>query len=309
MARLRVRFGSVVATVATLLVAVRFASMFAASSAAAEEKVYLHQDWRLASSCDAKSTGEQVSAVGFDVSKWHRTNLPNTAVGALVDDGTYKDPMMGTNLKSLPGMDYSTKHFFAIQDMPKDSPFVCSWWWRTEFVAPADFAGKVQWLHLLGINYRANVWVNGKKIADSKDVVGTFVTFEFDVTKYLQPGKGNAIALEIFAPLRNDLGITWVDWNPTPADKDMGIWKEVFLTADNGVSVRNPYVTSKLENDYKAATLTVSADLRNTTDKPVDGVLAAEIEGGIHIKQDVKLAAGETKDKLLLRGGQIFGRS
>ena len=106
----------------------------------------------------------------------------------------------------------------------------------------------------------------------------------------------NAIALEIFAPLKNDLGITWVDWNPTPADKDsLGIWKEVFLTADDGVSVRNPYVTSKLENDYKAAALTVSADLRNTSDKAVDGVLAAEVEGGIHIKQDVKLAAGETK--------------
>ena len=127
--------------------------------------------------------------MGFDVSKWHRTNLPNTAVGALVDDGTYKDPMMGTNLKSLPGMDYSTKHFFAIQDMPKDSPFICSWWWRTEFVAPADFAGKVQWLHLLGINYRANVWVNGKKIADAKDVAGTFVTFEFKVSKYWSPGR------------------------------------------------------------------------------------------------------------------------
>ena len=296
MARLRVRFGSAVATAATLLMcAAAFASMFVSPSAAAEEKVYLHQDWRLASSCDAKATGEQVSAVGFDVSKWHRTNLPNTAVGSLVDDGTYKDPMMGTNLKSLPGMDYPTKHFFAIQDMPKDSPFVCSWWWRTEFVAPADFAGKVQWLHLLGINYRANIWVNGKKIADAKDVAGTFVTFEFNVSKYLEPGKGNAIALEIFAPQKNDLGITWVDWNPTPADKDMGIWKEVFLTADDGVSVRNPYVTSKLENDYKAAALTVSADLRNTSDKPVDGVLAAEVEGGIHIKQDVKLAAGETK--------------
>ena len=104
------------------------------------------------------------------------------------------------------------------------------------------FCGKVQWLHLLGINYRANVWVNGKKIADSKDVAGTFVTFEFNVSKYLEPGKGNVIALEIFAPQKYDLGITWVDWNPTPADKDMGIWKEVFLTADDGVSVRNPYV-------------------------------------------------------------------
>ena len=42
---------------------------------------------------------------------------------------------------------------------------------------PAEFEGKTQWLHLLGINYRANVWINGKKVADAKDVAGTFVTF------------------------------------------------------------------------------------------------------------------------------------
>ena len=293
MARLRVRFGSAAALVWRLWRCACWCWCRRARLPRRRSISIRIGGWT--SSCDAKATGEQVSTVGFDVSKWHRTNLPNTAVGALVDDGTYKDPMMGTNLKSLPGMDYSTKHFFAIQDMPKDSPFVCSWWWRTEFVAPADFAGKVQWLHLLGINYRANVWVNGKKVADAKDVAGTFVTFEFNVSKYLEPGKGNAIALEIFAPQKYDLGITWVDWNPTPADKDMGIWKEVFLTADDGVSVRNPYVMSKLENDYKAAALTVSADLRNTADKPVEGVLSAEIEGGIRIKQDVKLAAGEAK--------------
>jgi len=35
-------------------------------------------------------------------------------------------------------------------------------------------AQKISWLDFLGINYRANVWLNGKKIADAKDVAGTF---------------------------------------------------------------------------------------------------------------------------------------
>ena len=292
MARLRIRLAFAAAMVAGLVGWLADAPL---AAAAPGQKIYLHQDWRLQSSCDAKATGEQVSMPGFDVSQWHRTNLPNTAVGALVDDGTYKDPMVGMNLRSLPGMDYSTKHFFAIQDMPKDSPFVCSWWWRTEFVAPEDFAKKIEWLNLLGINYRANVWVNGKKVADAKDVAGTFVTFEFNVSDVLKPGKANALALEIFAPQKYDLGITWVDWNPTPADKDMGIWKEVFLTVSDGVTVRNPFVSSKLENEYKSAALTVSADLRNASDKPVEGVLHASIEGLGQVKQTVKLAAGETK--------------
>jgi exo-1,4-beta-D-glucosaminidase len=178
--------------------------------------------------------------------------------------------------------------------MPKDSPFGCSWWFRTEFAVPADFEKKTQWLNLLGINYRANIWINGKKVADEKDVAGTFVTFEFDVSKFLVPGKANGLALEIFAPQKNDLGITWVDWNPTPADKDMGIWKEVYLTATDSVSLRNSFVASKLDTEYKTAALTVSADVRNSSAGAVEGVLRVVI-GDLQVRQTVKLAARETK--------------
>src|SRR6266849_6258755 len=229
------------------------------------EKIYLDKDWQLQSSCEVKADGEQVSAVGFDVSKWHHTNLPNTVVGALVDDKTYPDPTYGTNLKLLPGMGYSSKTFFALQDMPKDSPFRCSWWFRTEFALPADFDRKTNWLHFLGINYRANVWLNGQKIADANDVAGTFATFEFNVSKALHAGQPNALAVEISAPGKNDLGITWVDWNPTPTDKYIGFLKEVFRNSSCDVALRNPFVSSKLDTDYKNAALTVSADLHNAS--------------------------------------------
>jgi exo-1,4-beta-D-glucosaminidase len=265
-----------------------------ASLASEPERLSLNKAWELQSSCEAKASGEQVSQVGFDASKWHHTNLPSTVVGAQVNDKTYPDPMYGTNLKSLPGMDYSSKTFFAMQDMPKDSPFRCSWWFRTEFALPAEIEGKAKWLHFLGINYRANVWINGQKIGDTKDVAGTFRTFEFDASKLLHGGKQNAIGLEIFAPGKNDLGITWVDWNPTPADKDMGIWKDVFLTTSGDVTLRNPFVASKLDADLRAAALTVSADLRNVSRQIVSGVFRAEIDGA-QVSQPVTLAAGEAK--------------
>ncbi|HEY2352861.1 MAG TPA: glycoside hydrolase family 2 protein, partial [Candidatus Acidoferrum sp.] len=154
--------------------------------------------------------------------------------------------------------------------------------------------GKINWLHFNGINYRANVWLNGEKIADAKDVAGTYRTFEFNVTKLLKRGAPNALAVEVTAPGKNDLGITWVDWNPTPPDKDMGLWKEVFLTQSAAVSVRNPFVSSKLGSDYKTAALTVSADLRNVSGQPVRGILRAEIDR-IRVSQNVALAAGEIK--------------
>jgi exo-1,4-beta-D-glucosaminidase len=257
-------------------------------------RVYLHNGWQVQSSCVAKAAGEQISTVGFDPASWHKTDLPATVVGALVTDKTYPDPYFGINLKTLPGMNYSNKSFFAIQDMPAGSPFLCSWWFRTEFAAPANLGQKNSWLHFLGINYRANVWLNGVKIGDAKDVAGTYRAFEFNVSKNLQPGKTNAVALEIFAPQKDDLGITWVDWNPTPADRDMGIWKEVFLTTSGDVSVRHPFVASKLDSEYKTAALNVSADLRNTSDYAVKGILHGNIDG-IQLEQPVELAAGESR--------------
>jgi exo-1,4-beta-D-glucosaminidase len=257
-------------------------------------KVFLNQGWQLQSSCVAKASGEKISTAGFDAASWHKATIPATVVGALVTDKTYPDPNYGTNLKSIPGMDYSSKSFFALQDMPKDSPFRCSWWYRTEFTPPAGAPNALTWLHFLGINYRANIWINGKKIAGEKEVAGTYRTYEFDVTKNLQPGKTNALALEISAPGKDDLGITWVDWNPTPPDKDMGIWKDVFLTASGDVTVRNPYVASQLDNSFTFAALTASADLHNGADHPVQGNLKFEMEG-IQLNQPVTLAPGESK--------------
>lgn len=241
-----------------------------------------------------KASGAEISAAGFEAKGWHHSDIPSTVVGALVTDKTYPDPDYGTNMKSFPGMGYSSKSFFANQDMPKDSPFRCAWWFRTEFSLPAEAEHKTNWLNFLGINYRANVWLNGQKIADANEVAGTFATFEFNVSKALRRAKTNALAVEIFAPGKNDLGITWVDWNPTPPDKDMGIWKEVFLTSSGDVSLRNPFVSSKLDSDYKNALLTISADLRNASDHAVNGVLRAEVDGK-QVTQQVSLNAGETK--------------
>src|SRR6266478_2929506 len=248
----------------------------------------LLRGWEIQSSCVAKDVADKISQVGYATAGWHQTTIPSTVVGTLVDDKTYPDPMVGSNLKSFPGMNYSSATFFANQDMPEGSPFKCSWWWRNEFVLPAAFAKNNVSIHFPGINYRANVWFNGQKIADAQDVAGTYRIFEFDLTKYAKPGAKNVIALEITAPAKEDLGITWVDWNPTPADKDLGIWKEVSVTASGPVAIRNPFVKTHLNDDFTAADLTISADLRNDSAAAVKGIFSADI-GEKAIKEPVEL--------------------
>src|SRR5204863_7346889 len=89
------------------------------------ERMYLHKNWQIQSSCEVKASGEQISLAGFDAKGWHTAGVPATVVGALVADKTYPDVNYGTNLKSLPGMNYSDKQLFANQEMPDGSPFRC----------------------------------------------------------------------------------------------------------------------------------------------------------------------------------------
>ena len=259
-----------------------------------ESRISLHGSWQLQSSCVDKSSAESVSTPGFAAKDWHKAEVPGTVVGALVTDKTLPDPDYGMNLKNFPGASLGGEEPFSNRDMPADSPYRCSFWFRTEFPTPAGLANKAAWLHFLGINYRANIWLNGKKIAGQSDVAGAYRSYEFRVDPLLNKSGKNALAVEVFAPDKNDLGLTWVDWNPTPPDKDMGIWREVFLSDSGEVALRAPFVSSKLDSDYKSAALTLSAELRNTTDHPVKTVLHAEVDGK-HLSQPVELAANESK--------------
>lgn len=265
----------------------------AAQDASAEGKIPLHRNWTLQSSCEAKADGADISRPGFKTEGWHHAEIPSTVVAALVADHTYPDPFFGMNLKSFPGMNYSSDTFFANQEMPEGSPFRCSWWFRTEFKDPVN-PGKTAWLHFDAINYRANVWLNGEKIVDAQDMAGTYRVFEFNVTSHLESGKPNVLAVEVFAPQKNDLGVTWVDWNPTPPDKDMGLWKDVYLTTGGDVALQHPFVSSALDSGYKTASLTIRADLQNTSDHAVSSTVSVQIER-IRVSQKIELGPGESK--------------
>ena len=256
--------------------------------------VFLHSNWRLESSCKLTAKAEAISLPSFDDSKWHPALVPGTVVGSLVADKTLPDPNYGENLKSFPGGFNDNKRQAANLDMPADSPFRCSHWFRTEFAAPAAFANRAMWLHFLGINYRANIWLNGKQIANRSDVAGAYRAYEFSIGDLLHREGKNALAVEIFAPEKNDLGLTWVDWNPTPPDKDTGMWREVFLTSSGDVTLRHPFANAKLDSAYKSAALTLSAELRNTTDHAVKATFVADA-ADMHLSQPIELAPKESK--------------
>jgi exo-1,4-beta-D-glucosaminidase len=256
-------------------------------------KIPLRDGWALQSSCVVSAGGAKISVPDFRTTNWHRVSVPSTVVAALVADKTYADPFFGMNLRSIPGTTYPLGKNFVELPMPKDSPFRCSWWYRTEFHLPETFGRHHVMLNFSGINYRANIWVNGRKLAGSKEIAGTFRTYEFDVTPLLVAGAANVLAVETFAQTETDLGVNWQDWNPAPPDKNMGLWSDVFLRANGPVTIRHPEVATHFPDaSLDRADLTVIAVLQNISDAPVNGHLDASFDDA-SINQGVALRPGE----------------
>src|SRR6516225_1686446 len=267
-----------------------------AGKAASESRVMLREGWELQTSAKVDAKGEVISTPAFAAKGWHSATVPSTVVAALVKDKTLPDPFPEMTLRSFPGVTYPVGANFSNIAMATDSPYAVSWWYRKAFTVPAAYKGKTIWLKFNGINYRANIFLNGKQIAKSDDVAGAWRTYEFNITAAAKPGTENVLAVQAWAPTDHDLAITFVDWNPAPPDKNMGLWREVYVTTSGPVALRYPTVVSKLNppaND--SAQLTVTAQLKNGTDQLVKGKLKGRIEN-VTFEQDVELAADEAKD-------------
>jgi exo-1,4-beta-D-glucosaminidase len=252
----------------------------------------LHDGWQMQSACKLQAGGDAIAAAGFPVEGWLKTSVPSTVLAAQAASGAVPDPYYGANLRQILGADYPIGQNFANLPMPPDSPYRCGWWYRNEFAAPAVSAQEDHfWLHFAGINYRAEVWLNGQRIADTATVAGAYRTYDFDVTVLLKPGKQNVLAVETFAPTEKDLGINWVDWNPCPPDKDMGLWGGVELVTTGAVTLRSPMaVTHFNDSTLSSADLTVYAELHNASGSPVKGVVSGSA-AGVRFEKPVDLAS------------------
>src|SRR5579862_8176667 len=145
-----------------MLLGLCFASKLnAANQNLFSEKLALRDHWGLQSSAKVEAKGEVISTAAFVAQAWHDVTVPSTVVAALVHDKSLPDPFFAMNLRQFPGVTYPIGGNFSNIAIQPDSPYAVSWWYRKQFAVPASYAGKIVWLNFKGINYRANVWLNG----------------------------------------------------------------------------------------------------------------------------------------------------
>jgi exo-1,4-beta-D-glucosaminidase len=256
----------------------------------------LRDGWRIESACKLQADGSAIASAGFPVESWLKASVPSTVLAAQVAGKVVPDPYFGDNLRHLAGADYPIGNNFSRLPMPQDSPYRCGWWYRTVFTAPVEASSEERsWIHFGGVNYRGEVWLNGKKVADGTTMAGAYRTYDLDVTEFLKPGKENVLAVQTLAPTEKDLGINWVDWNPCPPDKDMGLTGAVNLITTGAVTLRSPMAVTHFRDDsLRSADVTVYAELHNGSKHLVKSVVSG-VAAGVKFEQSVELAAGEDK--------------
>jgi exo-1,4-beta-D-glucosaminidase len=237
----------------------------------------LSSDWKMQpqeklSGVDEKS----ISQNDFDTKSWFTAMVPGTVLGSLTSAGVIEDPTFGINMKKI-----------GIEQ------FQQPWWFRTTFKLSATDVNKKVSLRFNGVNYRADLWVNGKKVVGNETFAGSFRMFTYNINDFIKEGD-NTLALKLVQYANGEYSVGFCDWNPLPPDRSMGIFREVSLEVNEGVKIRSPFVFSKVDTTTKSgADLYIQTEIVNSTDQPVDGIVRIDYEVG-KVEKAVKIGAHDT---------------
>ena len=267
----------------------------------------------LQSSAVVASGGDSLSSVYYSPKNyWFPVTVPCTVLTGLVANKVYPDPYIGMNNMLIPDANDSFNnawHLGQYSHMPGEpNPWKKPYWYRTTFSVPAADKGRHFQLIFKGINYRAEVWLNGRMLADSARMVGMFEEFDLDASAAIRTGEENALAVKIYpldypglpaAPQvealddfgenggpTGDIGknvtmlssIGW-DWIPEVHDRNMGIWQPVYLRTTGQVVISKPRIITDLPNlpDTSLAKLSIDVTLSNNSASPRKGSIQVTI--------------------------------
>jgi len=278
---------------------------FATSSRSDESlpnQLLITSGWRLQAISKATHTASQISRVEFKADGWYPATVPGTVLTTLVNNRIYPEPLYGENNRP---------------DKIPESLCRTSYWYRTVFTVPKNYAGKNIRLNFDGINYSAEIWVNGQNIGSMR---GAFARGVFDISTLVTPGKKAALAV-LISPQPNpgephehtiadgmgrNGGITAMDgatflctmgwdWLPAIRDRDSGIWQNVFLSATGPVLIKDTLVTSELPLPrLDTADVAVQTTLENVTGRTQKGLLTGTF-GDVVFQLSVELPAHASK--------------
>ena len=269
------------------------------------EKTLIHSDWYARKANEVKMDGNRLSAVPLDKTGWLPARVPGTVLTTLLENGLYPAPEFGLNNNLIPDIHEVGNDFYT-------------YWFTRQFTIDALPEGRNVWLNFRGINYKAEIFLNGKRI-NRNTHEGMFLRKTFNITPYLRTDAPNVLAVLVYPPTHvgnpnggqggdgqiarnNTMQYTpgW-DWIQPVRDRNTGIWDEVSITTTGPVCLSSPYVVTKVPGvrdpetkTQKEAFVNTSVELENTGSTSLKGLLVCETNG-TRLTQPVTLSPFEKK--------------
>lgn len=204
--------------------------------ARSERYLSLEGKWKFNFSKDHDKAPRDFYSLKYDDSQW--TDFP---VPGILELNGYGDAIYSNN-----GYPWRTQFRPEPPFVEERNNYTGSY--RKMVTVPADWKGERIYLHVGSATSNLMVWVNGKFVGYSED---SKVSAEFDLTKYLTPGKENLIAMQVMC---------WCDGSYLE-DQDFwrftGIAREVYLYARPQAHIADLFITPDLVNNYQDGTLEV----------------------------------------------------
>lgn len=204
--------------------------------ARSERYLSLEGKWKFNFSKDHDKAPRDFYSLKYDDSQW--TDFP---VPGILELNGYGDAIYSNN-----GYPWRTQFRPEPPFVEERNNYTGSY--RKMVTVPADWKGERIYLHVGSATSNLMVWVNGKFVGYSED---SEVSAEFDLTKYLTPGKENLIAMQV---------MRWCDGSYLE-DQDFwrftGIAREVYLYARPQAHIADLFITPDLVNNYQDGTLEV----------------------------------------------------
>ena len=258
------------------------------TTAANAQRYELRDDWKCIPVSKMKDPGTVISAPDFALNGWQPAVVPGTVLTTMLENKQVPDPFWGMNNKQIPDIFHTGRDYYT-------------YWFVKDFEEKVE-PGQEAWLHLRGVNYSCDVFLNGKKL-NTKLHSGMFLRQTYNITGQLRKQGQNRLAVIVYPPdqvgnpnggqggdgtIARNVAHQYVagwDWIQPVRDRNTGIWDKVTIEKTGKVNIKNPHVITLVPGKrtpgavQQPATIKVTAELENAGKTPQKGILQYTLDG------------------------------
>jgi len=263
--------------------------MLPLSVLAQPEKYLLHENWKAKRATDVLKDGTEITGTDYKPEGWLDAVVPGTILTTLLHNNMIPDPLYGLNNNLIPDVYNTGRDYYT-------------YWFYNEFETPDTQEGQEVWINFRGINYFADIFLNGNRI-NTNTHQGMYLREKYLITPYLKKGDLNKLAVWVAPPdpvgnayagqggdgtIGRNVAMQFTagwDWICPVRDRNTGIWDQVSIEITGSAEINNPYIKTRVpgirEPGKKQAPAYVktSVELKNVSSQTVQGTLKFEFEG------------------------------